>query len=277
MPSIHLDSGKRIYYKLHGPEEGRPVMLLHGWCATGRLWSHQVKALVEQGYRVIVIDSAGHGRSSKKDVDVSMDTMAATVYELVCKLGYGHTKIALAGHSAGGAMAMATYFLHPWIVDCLILLNTGYKMCDTKLREFVWKNAPPFVELAFSAPAKLISRPMVILMAEMAALFYDTDYAEARRWFTDIVRTRGNVARMEIEEITSHDIHFLLKRIKVPTLVIGGKYDLLAPERQSRIMGELIPDCQMHILPINHMGKMFNSNLINPLMIEFLENRYPNQ
>lgn len=277
MPTILLNDKKRIYYTLHGPEDGRPVLLLHGWCATGRLWSHQIRALVEQNYRVIVIDSAGHGRSSKNNVDVSMDKIADTVYELVCKLGYGQEKIALAGHSAGGAMAMATYFLHPWIIECLILLNTGYKMCDTKLREFVWKNAPPFVEAAFSPPAKVLSRPMVIMMAEVAALFYGTDYAEARRWFTDIVRTRGKVARMEIEEITKHDIHFLLKRIKVPTLVIGGKYDLLAPERQSRIMGEIIPNCEMHILPINHMGKMFKPNLINPLLVEFLENHYPNQ
>jgi len=45
--------------------EGPPVVLLHGFPDSGRLWRHQVPALVEAGFQVIVSDQRGYGRSDK--------------------------------------------------------------------------------------------------------------------------------------------------------------------------------------------------------------------
>src|ERR1700747_1265555 len=52
-----------IEYEVTG--EGRPVVLLHGFPDSGRLWRHQVPALAQAGFRVIVPDLRGYGRSDR--------------------------------------------------------------------------------------------------------------------------------------------------------------------------------------------------------------------
>ncbi len=272
---LYLSSGQRIYYTAHGPADGRGVLLLHGWCATGNLWSEQVEALVHEGYRVITIDSAGHGRSSKRNDDVDMDAMADFTKEICEQTGLADEPAAIIGHSAGGAIAMATYFKYPELYSCMVLLQTGYKMCDTPLRKLIWENAAPFVEIGFSTPAKLISRSLMNSFAWLASAIYGTEPAKTRAWIMDIQRTRSKVARAELEEIVRHDISDRLPSIKVPTLIIGGTFDLLAPARQSIRMGELIPDSEVHIRPMNHMGKMLKPHLVNPLILDFLSRHYP--
>src|SRR5208283_1371847 len=66
MGRVNVD-GVGIEYQVTG--EGRPVILLHGWPDSGRLWRHQVPALAAAGFQVIVPDLRGYGRSGKP-VDV---------------------------------------------------------------------------------------------------------------------------------------------------------------------------------------------------------------
>src|SRR5437660_2425430 len=56
-------AGVGIEYDVTG--DGRPVVLIHGFPDTGRLWRHQVRALAEAGLKVIVPDLRGYGRSDK--------------------------------------------------------------------------------------------------------------------------------------------------------------------------------------------------------------------
>src|SRR5665213_3300941 len=56
-------NGVGIAYEVTG--EGRPVVLLHGFPDSGRLWRHQVTELANVGFKVIVPDLRGYGRSDK--------------------------------------------------------------------------------------------------------------------------------------------------------------------------------------------------------------------
>jgi alpha/beta hydrolase fold len=62
MSRVEID-GVGIEYDITG--EGRPVMLLHGFPDSGRLWRHQVPALAGAGFQVIVPHLRGYGRSGK--------------------------------------------------------------------------------------------------------------------------------------------------------------------------------------------------------------------
>ena len=64
MPRVEVE-GVGIHYEVSG--EGRPVVLLHGFPDTGRLWRHQVPVLAESGFKVIVPDLRGYGRSDKPE------------------------------------------------------------------------------------------------------------------------------------------------------------------------------------------------------------------
>src|SRR6266568_98322 len=56
-------NGISLYVEDHG--DGVPVLLLHGWPDSARLWRHQVPALTAGGYRVITPDMRGFGRSER--------------------------------------------------------------------------------------------------------------------------------------------------------------------------------------------------------------------
>jgi hypothetical protein len=91
----------------------------------------------------------------------------------------------------------------------------------------------------------------------------------------DVFRTRPGAARKEIEEIMRYSTKDDLPGIKCPTLIIGGSFDPLAPARQSRVMHDLIPNSELHIVPTGHVGKMLRSELYNPHILDFLARHYP--
>ena len=70
-----------IWYAAFGA--GRPVILLHGGLGHGGNWTHQVPALVEAGFRAIVIDSRGHGRSELGPRPLSYVLMASDLFAVM--------------------------------------------------------------------------------------------------------------------------------------------------------------------------------------------------
>jgi alpha-beta hydrolase superfamily lysophospholipase len=73
-------NGIKIWYASFG--EGDPVLLLHGGLANSTYWGYQVRAL-QSHYRVIVMDSRGHGRSTRNDQPYGYDLMADDVIGLM--------------------------------------------------------------------------------------------------------------------------------------------------------------------------------------------------
>ena len=64
-PNYMEVDGLRIHYVDEGPQDGKPIFLLHGQPTWGYLFRHMIPPLVEAGYRVIVPDMVGFGRSDK--------------------------------------------------------------------------------------------------------------------------------------------------------------------------------------------------------------------
>ncbi len=118
------NDGVEIHYEVIG--DGPPVILLHGFPDSGRLWRHQVPALAEAGFRVIVPDMRGYGESAKPaDVD------AYNILYLVADVGAvladaGATSAHVVGHDWGAAVAWALASLAPNLVDRLAALSVGH-------------------------------------------------------------------------------------------------------------------------------------------------------
>jgi non-heme chloroperoxidase len=101
MPTVTVgqenNTAIEIYYEDHGA--GQPVVLIHGYPASGRAWDKQVPALLEAGYRVITYDRRGFGRSSQPVAGYDYDTFAADLHALLENLDLRDA--VLAGHSMG--------------------------------------------------------------------------------------------------------------------------------------------------------------------------------
>jgi non-heme chloroperoxidase len=89
-----------LFFKDWGPRTGAPVVLSHGWPLNADSWDAQAMHLATNGFRVVVHDRRGHGRSSQSwegnDMDHYADDLAQLIDEL--KLRY----VSIVGFSAGG-------------------------------------------------------------------------------------------------------------------------------------------------------------------------------
>lgn len=116
--------GIGIEYEVTG--KGPPVVLLHGFPDSGRLWRHQVSALVEAGFSTIVPDLRGYGASDKPEAveDYSIPYLAGDVVAILDAEGVERAHIV--GHDWGAALAWAFGSLVPDRVDHLVALSVGH-------------------------------------------------------------------------------------------------------------------------------------------------------
>src|SRR3569833_1603086 len=116
--SIHTDGQDvRMAYMDIRPEKanGRSVMLFHGKNIGGYYWTDVIHALSEKGYRVIVPDQVGFGKSSKAFIHYSFHKLASFNKRLLDTLGI--RKITVLGHSMGGMLATRFTLMYPDMVE----------------------------------------------------------------------------------------------------------------------------------------------------------------
>ncbi|MEM9042812.1 MAG: alpha/beta hydrolase [Actinomycetota bacterium] len=105
---------------------GRPIVLCHGWPEHAFSWRHQVSALVEAGYHVIVPNQRGYGNSSRPS-DVTEYDIEHLSGDLVALLDhYGYDDATFVGHDWGAMVVWWTTLLHPTRVDRVIALSMSY-------------------------------------------------------------------------------------------------------------------------------------------------------
>jgi pimeloyl-ACP methyl ester carboxylesterase len=100
---------------------GRTVVLLHGKNFWGAYWADTIKFLTDRGYRVVVPDQIGFGRSSKADIHYSFDFLAANTAGLLDLLQI--PKAVIVGHSMGGMLGIRFARLYPGRTEALVLEN----------------------------------------------------------------------------------------------------------------------------------------------------------
>jgi len=117
-------NGVPIHYEASGGD-GPPVVLLHGFPDSGRLWRHQVPALTEAGFRAVVPDLRGYGESGQpKEVEAyAIPYLAGDVVAILDDLGLERAHIV--GHDWGAALAWGLASLLPDRVDHLVAMSVG--------------------------------------------------------------------------------------------------------------------------------------------------------
>jgi pimeloyl-ACP methyl ester carboxylesterase len=101
---------------------GKAVLLLHGKNFNGAYWEQTAKALSAEGYRVIIPDQIGFGKSSKPaHLQYSFQLLAQLTHSLLDSLHIEH--ITVIGHSMGGMLATRFALMYPSITEKLVLAN----------------------------------------------------------------------------------------------------------------------------------------------------------
>lgn len=120
------EGGVGIEVFVEGPEDGTPVLFMHGWPDSHDLWRHQVAALSDDGYRTIAPDLRGFGASDKPQ-DVDAYQLKNTVFDMLAVFDATHTDSAhVVAHDWGAAAAWGLTAFLPDRVQSLTALSVGH-------------------------------------------------------------------------------------------------------------------------------------------------------
>ncbi len=133
---------------------GNPIVFLHGFLESSKIWEPFIPALAEKR-QVVTLDLPGHGLSHVIDEIHTMELMANVVYELL-----QHLEISIAtfvGHSMGGYVTLAFCELHPEMIQTLVLMNSTpeedseeRKQNRERAIEIVERNKNTYISMAIS-------------------------------------------------------------------------------------------------------------------------------
>ena len=114
-----------LQFCVHDQGAGTPVILLHGFPDTGDLWRNQVPALNKRGFRTIVPDMRGRGRSAKPPsvADYRLSSIVRDVTGIMDKLGIQRAHVV--AHDWGAPVAWLLAALAPERVDRLVAISVG--------------------------------------------------------------------------------------------------------------------------------------------------------
>jgi pimeloyl-ACP methyl ester carboxylesterase len=226
---------------LHGHElsyldsgGGPAVLFIHGLLGSRQNWAHLVDTL-NSDHRVLAPDLFGHGASAKPMGDYSLGAHAATLRDLLDRLGVD--RVTLVGHSLGGGIAMQFCYLFPERVERLVLVSSGGlgRSVSPLLRSATIPGAEWVLPLVASdwvrSRAEAVGRTLAKIgwrpssdMTEAWQGFTSLGDADSRRAF---LATARSVIDPGGQTVTAHD--HLPMAIEIPTLVVWGTKDRMIP------------------------------------------------
>jgi len=233
-------NGASIWYAVFG--SGPPVVLLHGGLANSNYWGHQVPALAQK-YQVIVIDSRGHGRSTRSSAPYGYQLMASDVLGVLDKLGV--QKAAVVGWSDGAIIGLSLAMNHP----------------DRVARLF-----------AFAAN----SDPSGVKDVDKSPVFQQF-VARAEKEYAALSATPTGYKQFvaEISTMWSREPNWTkadLAKIAVPTWIVDADHDEAIERENTELMAAAIPKAGLLLQPeVSHFSMLQDPAQFTADVLRFLE------
>jgi len=256
-----------------GQPNGRTVVLFHGMNFGGFYFGGPIEVLRKEGFRVVVPDQIGFGRSSKPIMPYQFHDMALNTRKLLQSLGI--SKVAVVGHSMGGMLTARFAASYPDITERAVIYN------PIGLSDARWGRPWRSAEDAYKAT-----------MAMSHDQLYQAFYANIRRYFPpgtwkpeyeQYVRIlyapslsgdwpRLAMVRAIYQQITYLDpVVYDWSHIKVKTLVLGGDKDTPDFPERAKYIADTIPGAQLVLIPgVGHVPHLQTPDLFYKALLKFL-------
>ena len=237
----------RIWYSTYG--SGPPVILLHGGLGHSGNWGYQAPALAGRGYRTVLIDSRGHGRSTRDAQPLSYELMAGDVLAVMDVLHL--EKPALVGWSDGACTALVLAASDPSRAAGVFFFACS--MDPSGLKSF---EATPTVNRCFARHTK--------------------DYAQLSatpEHFKSFVEDVSLMGRTQ-PNYTAHD----LAKISVPVVIVQSEHDEFIKREHAEYLAQAIPNAEFVLLKdVSHFAPLQRPEQFNIAMLEFVAKVLPRE
>jgi pimeloyl-ACP methyl ester carboxylesterase len=287
LPLLNDGEQVRMAYMDVAPAQpnGRTVLLLHGRNFPSSYWAPVIRTLADAGYRVVVPDQIGFGKSSKPAADLHFDTLARNTIALLDSLHVARADIV--AHSLGGMLAVRIARAYPDRVAHL-LLTAPIGLEDYRLyvpptpTEKILENEDKLTADGYRK--QLETNYSLKLPPDQITPFIDARFnikgaSDYPRWLRAFVSS----AQMIYREPVAHEI----PQITLPTLFVMGSDDHNAPGRPNapealrpqmghnaelaQALAARMPDARAEVIPnTGHLAFLEAPQKFNELMLTFL-------
>ncbi|MFB9052384.1 alpha/beta fold hydrolase [Formosa undariae] len=241
---------------------GKNIMLLHGKNFNGAYWKTTIERLTQAGFRVIVPDQIGFGKSSKPDhFHYTFQQLAQNTKAVLDTLNI--TKTAVLGHSMGGMVATRFALMYPELTEKLILEN------PIGLED--WKLKAPYQSVEENYKNELKKSYEGIKKYQLVS-YYDNKWKpEYDQWVnllagwtlnSDYEKIAWNAA-LTSDMIFTQPVVYEFSKISAPTLLIIGTRDRTALGKP------LVTDAVRKTMGLyNELGKQTKNTIPNAQLVE---------
>lgn len=255
-----------IHYTYHAPlgASNGTAIFIHGSGPGASGWSnfkHNVSAFQDAGYRCIVYDQWGYGKTSKpQDVDHTLDFFVDGLVSLMDSADV--TNAVLVGNSLGGAVALGLALRHPERVEKLILMAPG----GIESREDYF--SMPGIQAMVKYPMGSPEFTKEVLAQLLTQLVYDPVNVDEElvdeRWATLETQNAHVLATMQIPDLSDQ-----LASIDINTLVFWGTEDRFCPasgtwkilQMKGNVQAELVNYCGHWVM--SEYPELFNERCLS--------------
>lgn len=221
LPVFYLDKGR-----------GSVVLILHGWGSNSAKWIKVQDGLVADGFRIIVPDLPGFGKTPEPLSTWTISDYSKFVYEFTNKLNID--KLILAGHSFGGRISIDYAVRYPQQLDKLILISAAGVVRHEKVKIKIFLLLTKIGNTIFSIPILRYFKPIVRQV--VYKLTGNNDYKKSSEQMQKIMK-----------RILDEDLRTFLPSITIPTLILWGENDVMTPVGDAEIINKEVPNSYLYI------------------------------
>lgn len=262
MPQLAIDSDLSIYYRDENPTGFPTIVLLHGLGVSSESWILQIPAFTVAGFRVIVPDVRGFGKSGYHDGRVSIATLSQDVRQMIHALEI--SPVYLTGISMGGTIALQTLLDEPGVVSRAILISTFARLRPERARTWLYLFSRFVILSLLGLPAQAHWVAHSLFPAE------DQEYLRVA-FYDQLLQANPDAYRKTIQALARFDVRKRLSEIQIPTLIISGENDSTVPISTQVKLAQGIKNSRQIIIPsTGHGVTVERPDQVNTSILEFL-------
>ena len=246
LPVFYLDEGK-----------GKIILILHGWGSKSENWRKVQRHLVDAGFRVVVPDLPGFGKTPEPSEVWTISDYSQFVNEFTQKLNIN--KLTLAGHSFGGRISIDYAVRYSQQLEKLILISAAGVIRHKKVKTNLFLVTAKAGNAIFSMPILRYMKP--IIRQVIYKLTGSSDYKKASEKMQKIMK-----------RILEENLRVFLPKVTQPTLILWGGKDIITPVSDAKILNREIKNSYMHIFSNQpHALNLTMPQNLSKYMVDFLE------
>ena len=233
-------AGYSLHYRIIGT--GPPLVLIHGYGVSGRIWQPTLRYLAQQ-HQVLAVDLPGHGYSTYVN-PWRLREIAPVLARWLRELHL--PPVALLGQSTGGSVAIHLAASAPELVERLILVSSIGVPLQAGLLRLTIRSVYSFFQPGNG------TYPLALI--------------------PDVLLPRPRLFWQAAREVAHSDFRAELASITMPTLIIWGKHDALIPISIGHALQAALPHARFVILPnCGHRPMLAEPEAFSKIILEFLE------